>query len=88
MLARAINAGGERRARRRLSLLHGRSVGYGAPERARTHPTDTRTRKSPARFPGRAQFVSFNFKNKLIRMVESMVGAASSRLCSPDGALA
>jgi hypothetical protein len=49
---------------------------------ALTHPTDNRARKSPARFPGRAHFVSFNFPNSLISRIVSMV----TRYRSPDAA--
>jgi hypothetical protein len=41
-----------------------------------THPTDQRATKSPARFPGRAQFVSFNFTSKLICGIVSIRRAA------------
>ena len=49
-----------RRVTHRLSLLRRESVGFA---KKLNPPTDKRTQKSPARFPGRAHFVSFNLPN-------------------------
>jgi hypothetical protein len=70
----------ERRETAQLSLLRVESVGFakGAQPTLRT----SAPRKSPARFPGRAQLVSFNFPNTPICRVVSM------QFRSPDGALA
>jgi hypothetical protein len=59
-----------------------------------THPTviATAARKSPARFPARAHFVSFNFPNSLIcANVSSAPGirlVARLDYCTPNSALA
>jgi hypothetical protein len=48
-----------------------RGVNRWVSQRCSTHSTDKGTQKSPARFPGRAHFVSFNFLNTPIRVSTS-----------------